>query len=119
MVPHLFQARVGKVADLRVVVAGDQVFPVRIDSSLLDWRTDYDALTYRVVALPHGMDKVLITYLEHFGLTSGSFDLAVGRDGRLHWLELNPNGQWGWLEDKTGLPITAAFADLLEQGAAP
>ncbi|MGW0860962.1 ATP-grasp ribosomal peptide maturase [Streptomyces sp. NPDC002611] len=119
VVPHLFQARVDKVADLRVVVAGGQVFPVRIDSDLLDWRADYDALTYQVTTLPNGMDKALIAYLEHFGLASGSFDLAMDRDGHLHWLELNPNGQWGWLEDQTGLPITAAFADLLEQGPTP
>lgn len=119
VVPHLFQALVDKVADLRVVVVGDKVFPVRIDSGLLDWRADYDALTYQVATLPDGMDKALVAYLEHFGPASGSFDLAVDRDGRLHWLELNPNGQWGWLEDETGLPITAAFADLLEQGTAP
>ncbi len=119
VIPHLFQSQVDKVADLRVVVVGDRVFPVRIDSGLLDWRADYDALTYQVVTLPDGMDKALVAYLEHFGLASGSFDLAIDRDGHLHWLELNPNGQWGWLEDETGLPITAAFADLLEQGTAP
>lgn len=55
VVPHLFQARVDKVADLRVVVVGDKVFPVRIDSGLLDWRADCDALTYQVAALPDGM----------------------------------------------------------------
>jgi hypothetical protein len=28
----------------------------------------------------------------------------------------NPNGQWGWIEGETGLPITAAFAELLQRG---
>ncbi|MGH3889570.1 MAG: hypothetical protein ACRDYA_24270 [Egibacteraceae bacterium] len=32
---------------------------------------------------------------------------AVGK------LECNANGQFGWLEAETGLPITAAMADLL------
>ncbi|MDN3260787.1 ATP-grasp ribosomal peptide maturase [Streptomyces sp. CSDS2] len=116
VVPHLFQARVDKVADLRVVVVGRQVFAVRIDSDLLDWRQDYSALTYSVTDLPDRLEKTLIAYLEHFGLASGSFDLAVDRQGNTHWLELNPNGQWGWLEDETELKLTAAFADLLEQG---
>lgn len=40
VVPHLFQARVDKVADIRAVVVGERVFAVRIDSDLLDWRTD-------------------------------------------------------------------------------
>ncbi|MEV8480057.1 ATP-grasp ribosomal peptide maturase [Streptomyces sp. NPDC051173] len=116
VVPHLFQARVDKVADLRVVVVGTRVFAVRIDSDLLDWRKDYGALSYSVVDLPGRLEKALTAYLEHFGLSSGSFDLAIDREGESHWLELNPNGQWGWLEDATGLPLTSAFADLLERG---
>ncbi|MFI2348669.1 ATP-grasp ribosomal peptide maturase [Streptomyces sp. NPDC019443] len=117
VVPHLFQARVNKVADVRVVVVGPNVFAIRIDSDLLDWRADYSALTYKPVPLPTGVEKALTAHLEHFGLASGSFDLCITRDGDLHWLELNPNGQWGWLEDETGLPIASAFADLLELGA--
>ncbi|MEU5424350.1 ATP-grasp ribosomal peptide maturase [Streptomyces olivoreticuli] len=114
--PHLFQARVDKVADLRVVVIGEKVFAVRIDSGLLDWREDYDALSCSVTELPSGLEKALIDYLRHFGPASGSFDLCVDRQGDLHWLELNPNGQWGWLEDHTGLEPAAAFADLLTRG---
>ncbi|CAM5681771.1 hypothetical protein GCM10010345_74870 [Streptomyces canarius] len=37
---HLFQQMVDKTADVRVTVIGDQVFAVRIDSALLNWRTD-------------------------------------------------------------------------------
>lgn len=116
VVPHLFQARVDKVADLRVVVIGSRVFAVRIDSDLLDWRKDYSALTYRAVDLPDRLARALVEYLEDFHLTSGIFDIAVDRAGDHHWLELNPNGQWGWLEDETGLPLAAAFAEFLAQG---
>lgn len=114
--PHLFQARVEKVADLRVLIVGRRVFAVRIDSGLLDWRTDYDALSYSVVYLPERLEKALLAFLDHFGLVSGSFDLALDGKGDFHWLELNPNGQWGWLEEKTGLEMSAAIADLLIQG---
>ncbi|MET9964553.1 ATP-grasp ribosomal peptide maturase [Streptomyces sp. NPDC006356] len=114
--PHLFQARVEKVADLRVLLVGRRVFAVRIDSGLLDWRTDYDALSYSVVDLPERLEKALLAFLDHFGLVSGSFDLTLDGKGDFHWLELNPNGQWGWLEEKTGLEMSAAFADLLTQG---
>lgn len=114
--PHLFQARVDKVADVRVLVVGRRVFAVRIDSGLLDWRRDYAALSYTVVDLPDRVEKALLACLEHFGLVSGSFDLAVDRAGHYWWLELNPNGQWGWLEENTGLALSAAFADVLTQG---
>ncbi|MCY0923297.1 MULTISPECIES: ATP-grasp ribosomal peptide maturase [Streptomyces] len=114
--PHLFQARVDKVADLRVLIVGRHTFAVRIESDLLDWRKDYSALTYSVEHLPHRVHQGLHAYLHHLGLVSGSFDLAVDRAGDYWWLELNPNGQWGWLETETGLPMSAAFADLLTQG---
>ncbi|MFF0445129.1 ATP-grasp ribosomal peptide maturase [Streptomyces sp. NPDC004609] len=114
--PHLFQARVDKVADLRVLVVGRHTFAVRIDSELLDWRKNYSALTYTVERLPDLVDKALHSCLDRLELVSGSFDLAVDRAGDYWWLELNPNGQWGWLETETGLPMSKAFADLLMQG---
>lgn len=117
LVPHLFQARVDKIADLRVTVVGERVFTVRIDSDLLDWRRDYGSLSYSVVDLPDRLTKMLRAYLEHFRLAFGCFDLCLDAEGDYHWLELNPNGEWGWIAAETGLPIAAAFADLL-QGAA-
>ncbi|AYG81933.1 hypothetical protein DWB77_04100 [Streptomyces hundungensis] len=114
--PHLFQARVDKVADLRVLIVGRHTFAVRIESELLDWRKDYSALTYTVEHIPDRVDRALHAYLHRMELASGSFDLAVDRAGDYWWLELNPNGQWGWLETETGLPMSAAFADLLTQG---
>ncbi|MEW1862240.1 ATP-grasp ribosomal peptide maturase [Streptomyces sp. NPDC088194] len=113
--PHLFQARVDKMADIRVLVVGRRTFAVRINSTLLDWRRDYSALTYTVEHIPDRVTTALHTYLEVQGLVSGSFDLAVDRAGDYWWLELNPNGQWGWLETETGLPMSAAFADLLTE----
>ncbi|WP_030573456.1 ATP-grasp ribosomal peptide maturase [Streptomyces aureocirculatus] len=117
--PHLFQAVVDKAADLRVLVVGRKVFAVRIESKMLDWRKDYAALSYSMVDLPERTEKALLAYLDHFGLVSGSFDLAVDKASGLWWLELNPNGQWGWLQEPTGLPMAAAFAELLTQGASP
>ncbi|EHN79130.1 ATP-grasp ribosomal peptide maturase [Streptomyces coelicoflavus] len=116
VVPHLFQARVDKVADLRVLIVGRRTFAVRIDSGLLDWRKDYSALAYSVVRLPGRVGEALHAYLDRLKLVSGSFDLAVDRAGDYWWLELNPNGQWGWLEKETGLPMSTAFADLLIRG---
>ncbi|GAB3953219.1 ATP-grasp ribosomal peptide maturase [Kribbella albertanoniae] len=114
---HLFQAEVvDKVADLRITVVGDRVFCVRIESAarLLDWRADYDALSYKVMEPPARMVPKLQAYLKEFGLKFGCFDFAVDRHGTPHFLECNPNGQWAWMEPPTGLPMAAAFADALE-----
>ncbi|MCQ4043869.1 ATP-grasp ribosomal peptide maturase [Streptantibioticus rubrisoli] len=114
---HLFQTRVDKVADVRATVIGQQVFCVRIDSGLLDWRTDYARHTYSVVQPPRSVREALLAYLAHFRLVFGAFDFAIDRQGRWWFLECNPSGQWAWLEPETGLPMLAAMADLLERNA--
>jgi ATP-grasp ribosomal peptide maturase len=112
---HLFQAEVAdKACDLRITVVGEQVFCVRIDSERLDWRSDYDALRYRVVDPGPGLVSRLRAYLDRFGLVFGCFDFAVDQGGTPYFLECNPNGQWSWLEGPTGLSMTAAFADALD-----
>ncbi|MFD5582840.1 ATP-grasp ribosomal peptide maturase [Streptomyces sp. NPDC127063] len=112
---HLFQKRVSKAADVRVTVIGSRVFCVRIDSDLLDWRTDYSRLTYAPAEPPRGVEAALHRYLHHFGLVFGAFDFCVDQDGRWWFLECNPSGQWYWLQTETGLPLLTALADLLER----
>jgi ATP-grasp ribosomal peptide maturase len=113
---HAFQALVDKAADVRVTVIGSRVFAVRIDSGLLDWREDYGAHSYTVVGTPPALARALHAYLARFGLVFGAFDFALDRNGGWVFLECNPNGQWAWLEGPTGLPMTAALADLLQAG---
>lgn len=116
---HLFQAQVPKVADVRAVVVGEQVFSALISAppGIVDWRAEYQSLTYEPVACPDGMRRLLVRFLADFGLNFGAFDFAVTPDGAWWFLECNPNGQWAWLEEAAGLPITGAIADLLENGA--
>lgn len=116
---HLFQQCVAKVADLRVTVIGEKVFGVRIESSdgLLDWRYDYNQLTYAAAELPPALVTAMHAYLARFNLVFGCFDFALTATGGIVFLECNPNGQWAWMSEPTGLPMTAALADLLEKGA--
>ncbi|MFC9086665.1 ATP-grasp ribosomal peptide maturase [Nocardiopsis dassonvillei] len=114
---HMFQARIDKEADWRATVVGDQVFCVRIDSEggPLDWRADYDRLSYSVVTPPDGIVDAVRLFLRRFDLLFGCFDFAVAKDGTPYFLELNPNGQWSWINE-TRVGITAALADLLQKG---
>jgi hypothetical protein len=40
-------------------------------------------------------------------------DLARRPDGSYTFFELNPNGQWAWIEQRTSVPLRAHLADLL------
>lgn len=51
------------------------------------------------------------------GLAYAALDFAIEKDtDRWVFLESNSSGQYGWLEAKTGAPITDAIADLLTGG---
>jgi glutathione synthase/RimK-type ligase-like ATP-grasp enzyme len=53
--------------------------------------------------------------LKVFGLNFGAFDIIRDDDDQLYFIELNPNGQWYWIELLTGLPMVQAMVELLEQ----
>lgn len=114
---HLFQEWVPKEYDLRLTVVGDQFFAVAIragsDEAREDWRSDYAALSYEPVEAPDSIRFSIIDLLKRLNLPFGAFDFTVTPEGKWVFLEINPNGQWGWIEERTGLPITSAMADLL------
>jgi ATP-grasp ribosomal peptide maturase len=113
---HVFQkATPGKAVDVRVIVIGTQVFGIRIDSPHLDFRRDYSRVRYSVFDVPARTADACRAYLAQFDLLFGAFDFGLKPDNTLDWYECNPAGQWHWLEDETGLPMTAAVVELLEK----
>ena len=63
---------------------------------------------------PDTVDK-LRKMLEIFGLNFGAFDIIRDDDDELYFIELNPNGQWYWIEILTQMPMVKAMADLITE----
>ncbi|WP_457027879.1 ATP-grasp ribosomal peptide maturase [Kitasatospora sp. P5_F3] len=114
--PHLFQAKVPKLFDVRVTAVGDRLFGVRIDSPDLDWRHRQDLMTCAPVEVPEPVARSVAAYLSELRLVYGAFDFAVTADGSWYFLECNANGQWAWQPAETTAAIAAALADQLEKG---
>ncbi len=118
--PTYLQEAIAKDHELRVTIIGDELFCCRIDSQGVsgaeqDWRAvDTVKLPHTIVPLPDQVDRALRDYLRHCGLRFGAFDLIVTPEGDYVFLELNPNGQWYWIELATGAPMADAMARLLE-----
>jgi predicted ATP-grasp superfamily ATP-dependent carboligase len=121
--PVIFQAYVEKRVELRITVVGGQVFAAEIHSqhsnhTRHDWRR-YDR--YQTPYLPHELPRHLqqlcIQLVERLGLCYGAIDMVLTPDERYVFLEINPNGQYLWIENLTGLAITDAICDLLISGA--
>ncbi|MFJ5227882.1 ATP-grasp ribosomal peptide maturase [Streptomyces sp. NPDC088400] len=111
---HLFQHRVDKVADIRLTVVGEHLFAVRIDGATgLDWRQDYQALSYALIEAPSAVVTAVRAYMAAFGLVFGAFDFGLDPAGRWWMYECNPNGQWAWFPDPITERIAAALADQL------
>lgn len=115
---HLFQEAIWpKAFEARAVVVGEQVFAVRIDANSeqgrVDWRSDYDSLSYSPLELPAEITEGLVRLHRALGLMYGAADLACDMAERYWFLETNQAGEWGWLAERAGLPIARALADLL------
>ncbi|MGC5030157.1 MvdC/MvdD family ATP grasp protein [Micromonospora sp. DT229] len=117
--PVILQPDVAKAAELRVTVVGDQIFAAEIDSqssrlTAQDWRRyDDNTVEYRAVELPDEVAKRCLDFISALGLNFGAIDLIRSTEGDYVFLEVNVNGQWGWIEKLTGLPISDAITDWL------
>lgn len=119
--PAVFQENVPKDIELRVTVVGDEVYPAAIRSQesvrwQVDWRHTRDfggAGFYSVAQLPQEVSRRCVALIRELGLTFGAIDLIRTPQGAYVFLEVNPNGQWAWVADYTGLPIGQAIARLL------
>lgn len=120
-VPLIVQERIDKVEDVRVTVIDDRTYAVAIGSQAheetsTDWRrgsrTD---LRHVPFDLSTDVAERCVRVTRDLGLRFSAIDLVRDREGALHFLEANPNGQWAWVEQVTGLPISAAIVDALQR----
>lgn len=123
--PMTFQESVPKRLELRATVVGGRVFTASIDSGAKaraadDWRREGAALVgeWEHYQLPPNVEGRLLRLADEFGLNYGAADFILTPDGRHVFLEINPAGEFFWLEQRPGLPVSAALADVL-LGLAP
>lgn len=114
---HLFQPFVESEYAVRLTVVGQRFLAVRIDAgsdrARTDWRSDYGSLTYQIIDIPPDTKAAVAAYMKLAGLNYGAFDLLVRADGSMVTLEVNPEGNYRWIEEETALPISESIATFL------
>jgi glutathione synthase/RimK-type ligase-like ATP-grasp enzyme len=117
--PVTFQEFVPAVADLRITVFGGNIFCIAVDNSSLsyayDYRVDLDNVGARVFELSPDVKLLLLELMRRLRLVYGAIDMRLTPDGEFYFLEVNTAGEWRFLEEKTELKITDAFADFLAE----
>jgi|CXWL01.1.fsa_nt_gi hypothetical protein len=117
--PAIFQQRINKVQELRVTVIGEEVFACEIQTTPgtvehIDWRIeDVEGLTHKLVDIPEEVSANLKKMLSMMNLNFGAFDLIRDETGIYYFIEVNPNGQYFWIELLTGAPLTEAMVSLI------
>lgn len=120
--PVILQSYIPKRLELRVTVVGDNVFACAIhsqdsDRTKHDWRKyDFVNVKHEVFELPQYVKDRLLACMRTWGLKFGAIDMVITPNDHYVFLEVNPAGQWGWIEDLTQLPIAEAIATLLKNG---
>jgi glutathione synthase/RimK-type ligase-like ATP-grasp enzyme len=113
--PTLFQRAISKDIDLRVTIVGNDVIAVALHSqdravSRVDCRRDNkDGMSDTIVDLPDSLRVRVLELVRSYGLLFAAVDLVVDVGGEYWFLELNPAGQWAWLEQMVDAPISAAI----------
>ena len=120
--PCLFQKYIHKKMELRVTVIGERVFTVSIDSqkvpgAIHDWRRAQDNLIYKIFKLPGELECKCKELVKKLGLEFGAIDLIVTPNDEFVFVEINPNGQWAWIQQLIpDIPMRETLADLLIEG---
>lgn len=118
--PVIFQRRIDKDYELRITVVGSEVFCARVDSqkheiNSVDWRRRNPDLKFERHAPDRVLEERCRVLVARLGLRYGCIDVVVTPSGEHVFLEINPNGQWYFIEHATGLPISSAIANLLSE----
>ncbi len=120
----IFQEYVEKSFEVRVTVVGDAVFSAKIDSqsdeaSKIDWRDGvvFGRVPVTSYALPRDIEDKCLEIVRKFDLHFGAIDLICTPEGEYVFLEINPNGQWLWVEELTHQPILQTMVRLLSKRA--
>lgn len=102
--PSLFQPYIPKKLEIRVTVVGSTVFAVELHSQEIpETRHDWRRVNSRQIkhiqhTLPSNIEQKCISLVETLGLAFGAIDLILTPDNDYVFLEINPNGQWAWIQ---------------------
>lgn len=116
LTPCIFQEKIEKSIELRVTVVGENVFTAGVNSQILeatktDWRKE--KLKFYPEEIPNEIKQKCISLVKMLNLKFGAIDLIKDKEGNYIFLEINPNGQWAWIENETGLNISDSIINEL------
>lgn len=122
--PAIYQELVHKAYEIRVTVIGERLFAARIASrqgeAFLDWRQEYgnSDMVMSAMTLDAVTARGVRSFMDALDLRFGCFDFAVDHEGTPFFLEVNPGGQFLFVEEYVPqLHLLDAFVSMLVEGS--
>lgn len=115
--PALIQEYIEKKYEIRVIIVSNKIFAIKINSQIkqetkIDWRiNNCMSVDYNLIVLPESIQNLCLTILNRFNLNFSSMDLIVDINDNYYFLDLNPNGQWAWIDQILKLNISKTIGD--------
>lgn len=119
--PFIVQNYIKKKYEIRYTYVNGEHFVCKIESQLSDKskidfrRYDFANTPYTAIDAPSEIKDKVSLFMHKLNLNYGALDFIVDENDKWHFLEVNPVGQYGWIEHLTGLPITAAILNYLSK----
>lgn len=115
--PVILQREIVGGTDVRVVVLDGHIWAVTSvpnDSlEVPDIRAAERGVRHEQLQVPQETATQIRRFQERLGLRAGIYDFMIDSAGDWYFLEINPSGQWLFVEAALGLPLSEAFAHLL------
>ncbi|NHN27926.1 ATP-grasp ribosomal peptide maturase [Flavobacterium jejuense] len=117
--PMIFQRKIEKQYELRVIYVDETFFVGKINATLsetgkIDWRATKEGnIGWDVYELPKDVCSSITKMMKSMGLLFGAIDVIRQKDGQYVFLEVNPQGEWGMLQRDLGYPIGETIAEKL------
>lgn len=117
LTPLYVQKYIEKKYEVRVTIVDAEVFAVKIMAfNDVDWRIDQSNNKYELIDIPKEIKEKCLKMMDIMNLKFGAFDFIVDRNENYIFLEVNPNGQWLWLEKLLCLEISNKIINYLSKG---
>jgi len=106
--PVLIQERVANCCDIRATVVGKKIFAVEIhkeNKEEVDWRKPGEKISYKDHSLPKSIEQLIFKLHKSLSLTYSGIDFIYTPAQQYYFLEINPAGEWVWLDNELKIPI--------------
>jgi len=118
--PTYLQNLIPKRGDVRVTIVGNIIFAALIHSqesaeSQIDWRKSPVPLKHTRVELPKEINQKCLQLVQKLGLVFAAIDFILDKNNNYIFLEINPNGQWAWVEKQLNFKISDEITNLLDK----